>query len=561
MKRHLLAVAAVSLLPALGILAYNEWSIRQLRTREIERQALESSRQIASEVERIIDGVEALLIVASALPVVADGNHSACVDALKAMATKLASIQTIALIGPDGKLVCDSSNTPVGLDVSDRSYFKLAKAAGARAIGDYTESRLSGKAVLPVAIPLKRSDDKKTGVLVAGIKLDWLGDRLRERGLTEGNAYTIADRNGFILAREPYPERFIGGRIPDEYKDLLYASQAGTTDLISRDGTERILGFQPVPVPPVGLYVSVGISKREAFATINRLTYASLLLIVIGALIAFSGAWIVGDVFIRRPINYVVETLRQWQSGHVAARTGMQATTGEIQNVGDTVDKLLDELAVRLEAQQTAEQRRDLVMREMAHRIRNTLGIVTVIARQTFGGAENSSNLSGFMGRIVSLSGAYDLLLEKQSENADLIETIEKALKPFQSAESCRIVVSGDTGQLPPQGVISLSLVVYELATNASKYGALSNDDGVVLMTSKQTESDPQAFSLLWSEKGGPQTRKPERAGFGTRLMRNAFPSDYHPHFVQSFDPSGLRCEIYFRVPRKIEEPPSNSGN
>lgn len=334
MKKRLLAVAITSLLPALGILAYNEWSVRQTRFQEISRQALDASHQTATDMERILDGVEGVLTATSAIPAVIAGDREPCIETLKSLAANVPFVQTIALLDIRGRLVCDSLATTAGVDLSDRSYFKLAMDTGIRAVGDYTQSRLSGKAVLPVAVSVKSPEGDRRGILVAGIKLDWLGDRLRERGLAKGNAYTIADRNGTVLAREPYAEQFIGGRIPDAYKDLVFAPNAGVRDIVSRDGTERILGFQPVSVPPVGLYISVGISKEEAFASLNRLTYAGILLIVAGLVVAFFSAWIVGNVFIRRPLQHIVANLHKWQAGDVAVRTGM---TSDSKRVAGTV--------------------------------------------------------------------------------------------------------------------------------------------------------------------------------------------------------------------------------
>src|SRR4030095_8460665 len=94
------------------------------------------------------------------------------------------------------------------------------------------------KKVLPLALPL--GDAAGGGVLVVALDLDWLGQELSARALPEGGAVTIAAGNGTIFAREPLPERFVGTRIPDAFRNLANSDTPGTFEAVSQDGTKRI---------------------------------------------------------------------------------------------------------------------------------------------------------------------------------------------------------------------------------------------------------------------------------------------------------------------------------
>src|SRR5690606_20738956 len=115
-------------------------------------------------------------------------------------------------------------------------------------------------------------------VVVAYLDLNWLGARVRERELFGGNALTIADRNGIILAREPFPERFVGTPIPEEYQRLVRAPVPGTLELTSQDGTRRVVGYYP---GQDSLYVSAGTSVETGLQQVGKVTRFGLAVIAL----------------------------------------------------------------------------------------------------------------------------------------------------------------------------------------------------------------------------------------------------------------------------------------
>lgn len=543
MKRRLILVAVAALAPAVTILAYNEFAGRRALSAQIGTKALEYNRQASSEIDRILEGVRALLVATSALPSVrdAEANPEPCRDALTSVVSAAPWIRTILVLNSDGQLVCDTLGTASVTNFADRAYFQEAMRGTDFYVGEYTNSRLSSSPILPVSTPLRDKSGAIRGVVATAIRLDWFNERLRERGIGAGNALTIADREGVIIARNPDADRFVGTKIPAQFMRLVRAEKAGVLDVISQDGTARVLGYSPSTHSPFGLYVSVGLSKDEAFAERDRQTAVGVLSIILGVLVALVAAWFAGGL-IRRPVTRIARVMDDWKQGVTGSRTGLKGEVGDVEFVGESLDQLLDELARRQQATLKAEEQRDLVMRELAHRVKNTLALVQAIANQSFG-RQNQEGSQAFNERLVALAGAYDVLLGDNFRSGSMEAIIRTTLRPHLTGAD-RIEIHGPAIELTPQNALSLSLVIHELATNATKYGALSSEKGVVEVTWKARADQ---VDLSWNERGGPLVVAPQHAGFGSRLIKRAFGAEAQARVEVEYRPEGVQCSISFK--------------
>ena len=539
MRLKLVAVAVAALAPVVAMLAYNEVALRHQRNEEVRASAAQAARQASSEVERIVEGLHALLVSVSAMPSVRHLDIQACNEALKSVAESIPNIRTIFVVGLDGRPVCGSMAFPDGVVFSDRDYFKQTLETKDFSVGTYTQSRLSDRPVLPLAMPLMEGETVKA-VIVSGIRLDWLQNRVTERGVAPGNAVTIADGKGTIVARVPLPEQFVGTVMPDEYQHLIHAEQPDVIEVTSQDGTARILGYRPIALPSSPLYVSAGFSKPEAFAPINRATLMNTLAIIGGALFAFLAAIFIGNRFILAPISRIAEVMEKWRNGQTTARTGMTGPD-ELDVVGATFDRLLDELDERRRRNEQAEEERTLLVREMAHRVKNGFALVQAIARQTFS-RSNPESYNAFAERLAALAGTYDLILSREGSAAPIREIISAALRAHIASQD-RIRLDGPDVVLPADIALPLSLVLHELATNATKYGSLGSEQGTVAIA---WEHDDGRVVLVWTEAGGPPVSTPTKRGFGSVLIERAFSSKAQARSRSDYRPEGLVFEVGF---------------
>lgn len=194
-----------------------------------------------------------------------------------------------------------------------------------------------------------------------------------------------------------------------------------------------------------------------------------------------------------------------------------------------------------------AEEQQRLLLQELNHRVKNTLSVVQGLAHQTFkSGGAPVHLVQSFEGRLGALAAAHNLLMKQTWEATPIRDAAEAALHPFQSAQR-RIHVDGPALLLMPSATVSLTLSLHELATNAAKYGALSNDNGTVEL---QWEIEAETLTLLWREHGGPSVAPPRKAGFGTKLLERVVASDLGGRVTIDFATAGVVCTIVAPVAR-----------
>ena len=196
-----------------------------------------------------------------------------------------------------------------------------------------------------------------------------------------------------------------------------------------------------------------------------------------------------------------------------------------------------------------AENDMRLMNGELAHRLKNVLAVVQSVAAQTLRGIPEaeaaSSNLSA---RLVALGAATDVLTGSSWRSADLCELAKRALGPHGRIGE-RILLSGPDVTLKPELTVAFALALHELATNAAKYGALSNETGTVTLAWSVTGyGDDATLAVSWREQGGPPVTPPERKGFGSVLIERSLRSYFSGKAATDYRPDGLVFELEARL-------------
>lgn len=185
--------------------------------------------------------------------------------------------------------------------------------------------------------------------------------------------------------------------------------------------------------------------------------------------------------------------------------------TGEIVGFMDTV--------IETTGKVEAEIRLRVLNAELGHRMKNTQAIVQAIARQTLRGLADEEALSAFTQRLIALSSAHEILLKQDWQSAPLRAVVDGVL--MHHIEGNRFHIDGPDFRIGPKAVLSISLMMHELATNAIKHGAMSVPDGRVdISWTVRGSGDDAALCLRWRERNGPPAAVPTRHGFGSRLIQ-----------------------------------------
>ena len=223
--------------------------------------------------------------------------------------------------------------------------------------------------------------------------------------------------------------------------------------------------------------------------------------------------------------------------------------TGEVRWCAGTAAAIFDEtgrliwlsgVTTDITERKRAEERQILLAEEVDHRARNVVAVVQSIMRLTR--AESIDEYIGALdGRIGALSNAHRLLASSRWEGADLTRLAEEEFAPYRAAGHERVSTSGPGILLPPATAQTIALALHELATNAAKYGALSNDPGRVDVTWR---IDSGKLEVVWVESDGPKISTPTRRGYGSRAIIAGIERQLGG--VVNFDwrADGLRCTL-----------------
>ncbi|MBO9706710.1 MAG: GAF domain-containing protein [Caulobacter sp.] len=203
-------------------------------------------------------------------------------------------------------------------------------------------------------------------------------------------------------------------------------------------------------------------------------------------------------------------------------------------------------------------ERRSFLLRELDHRVKNTLASVQSIARQTLRNAQTPGDFAdSFESRLMSLSRAHEMLTRRAWGRTDLLEVMETALQPFGGVMDPRFTVRGPAVTVTAETAVALHMTVHELMVNAAKYGALTSANGQVTVVWRIEPVEGRASLVLeWVERGGPPVFAPTREGFGTRLLRHGLARDLGGAATLGFQPAGLT--YHFCAPLSDRITPQN---
>ena len=192
------------------------------------------------------------------------------------------------------------------------------------------------------------------------------------------------------------------------------------------------------------------------------------------------------------------------------------------------------------------EELREAASRELDHRLRNVLSVVhSLISISAASAGTVEEFRESLTGRLTALAATQSALRFGAQRRTSLSDLLLAELTQYQTPDGAKIVLEGPPVSVGPGAAQLLALAVHELATNASKYGALSTAGGRVAVTSAfEGEAGAGPLVIQWREDGGPPVTPPERQGFGTRLITQVVARALRADVAMDFRPQGLVCRM-----------------
>lgn len=236
---------------------------------------------------------------------------------------------------------------------------------------------------------------------------------------------------------------------------------------------------------------------------------------------------------------------RQWSADDAAALI-------------DLSQIVMDEIALRNEVRQRREieAKNDFLIAELHHRVKNTLATVQAVVQMSLRAATDLQTFGvGINSRIASLANTHTMLSAQQWAAISFRDLLTSELAPYDRAG--RVTLQGPDFTMASQTAVTIGMVFHELATNASKYGALRSPDGSLSVEwTLRRDGAENIVGVRWIESGGPSVVPPSRQGFGSNLLRRLVERQLNGSVDMRFDPAGLRVTIEARMPAATGAPP-----
>lgn len=349
-RRLLIFLVAIAILPALGIILLTGFEARQQALAESERNAQLLARGIGEIQERTTRGIRQLLEQLADMPQVRSGDFQAVTDHFKTLAAAFPVVSNILVIAPDGRML--SSAQPLGdINLSDRPYVAETLRRGTFTAGSYQLGRLSRQPSFPFAQPLRRADGTIIGLIVATIRLDTYGTVFQDAALPPDSVLSIVDRGGLRIYRIPQDAHSgIGSPLPDPLRDAVLhpGTPQGAVSRTGADGVPRIYAYRQLRLTPEAapyLYIVVGIPQRHSLDSANALLGRNLILLALALALALTLAWLLGSRLLGSRLDNIVAITGRLGAGDLTARIDCPLASGALGRLEQSVNSMASALA------------------------------------------------------------------------------------------------------------------------------------------------------------------------------------------------------------------------
>ena len=356
LRFKLLLLIAIVLLPLFAYSLYSSLNDLRYARDDAFRVALDKVNEISKTHEAIINHTRSLFTMLSSLKPIQQLDRTLSKSILANLQKGNSELYSaINIVLPNGDLYVSSLPTTRKANYADRTWFRTISRTRSFTIGEYVIGQLQGKPILPIVGPLLDDAGNFKAILTATVNLDALDISSEKGKLPEGSVITVFDQKGTVLMRNP-PGAFVGEAKPEaEIVRTALSLKEGAIEAKGVDGKDRLYGFTKLGEAGGAIYISVGIPEEIAFAGVRRNMIIQFSLLGLIALLAFFGAWYIGNRYIEHPIERLLISTRRMAEGDLGVRTDLAKQGGEIGELAEAFDQMADSLQAREATRKRAE--------------------------------------------------------------------------------------------------------------------------------------------------------------------------------------------------------------
>jgi two-component sensor histidine kinase len=535
--RTFLVLFALALtLPLIGLafLAFNQ--LASLDEEETERRVFQVAQSLVDDIDRELDRATVTLETLATSTALAKDDFSAFhAQASRALMRDKAGIllvdrslqQLLNTRAPYGTTLPRTVDPETAQRVFDTKQ---------RQVSDLVFGVISRQPVINVEVPILVEDDVRY-VLIMALDAARFEQLLQSQRLDPQWIAGITDKKGIIVARSERHADFVGKPLPPELleqsrtaNDVFRATNVTGQRVLRATVRSQIAGWLVSATVDVA---SLEASRRRGHLFAGAMIGTSL---VLGAALAYIFA-----TFMSRPLERATTSAMDIGRGkHIEP---VKSPLVE----ANTVIEALSAASVELKRRQ---EHAAFLIGELAHRAKNQLAVVKGMALQTARQSATVDELVEHLSqRIQGLAESQDLMVRQNWQGAWLSDLVKAHLDLFGA--SSRAQIHGPPLFLNANAVQNVGFALHELATNASKYGAIKSPQGRILVTWRGPEQDGR-IHLDWVEREGPLVQTPTRRGFGSLVMTDLVGQALRGAATLDFSPEGIHWHLEFPAPHSL---------
>ncbi len=352
-QRFLLSLLVLTVLGTLALIQAFSIHKSGLRQAELARfEVQERARLVASGHDQwLAESRNLLAAMASALDLL-PAPEEGCTRLFKEFIDRARGFDTVLLADPAGNLLCAPDPVTRRVNFADRAYFKRVLESKAFSVGGYVVGRVSGKRVLPVALPLLDEAGIIERVIIAGRELDWLGSVLERQGFLSTSRVTILDQQGIVLGQ--YPGGATGEEMfPDkEVLEAVRSKKSGVVNSTIREEDHRLIGYARLNQVSGEVHVLVSVSMDAAMLPVQEFVSRGNLFLALSVSVVLVTLWAGLGILIMQPLERLRGAIKRASHGDLSVRLGETGLSSEMRSIStafDTMAAALGEARQQLE--------------------------------------------------------------------------------------------------------------------------------------------------------------------------------------------------------------------
>ena len=484
------------------------WQLQASEAEAVDRRTLRSAQSISRAIEPVIDSMVTTVNLLSSTEELAKGEFE--IFHRRSQFALSNTGQYVILVDADQNQILNTRveyGTPLG-KISDTEGFERALQLGKPVATDFFLGKTSGKWVFNVLKPLDISQSSKARVLLTTMNMEHVAATISDLELRDGWKAIIVDGSGNALDAS--------GMTPE----IRPSTDVLPTGMESSDLSQMpSISHLETTHRQILAYARIGGTNWKAvvwgpLASAQASILKTWQLLIVGT-IALLGVCIL--------VVYAASKLLQREVSNIT-RMADELGAGQLVSPATSRIREFDFIARALSNasydRSNKEEQLTMVMRELAHRTKNLISIVLAMVRQSAKNVDSPQELVAVTGnRIAGLGQSIDLLTSANWKTVTLNSLIESQLSKFGTVGS-DIMTSGPEFHLGSDAVQNLGMAFHELATNASKYGALKGEAGRIEISWEILHDEAgDQLRIIWRETGGPEVLPPEKTSFGTEIL------------------------------------------